>query len=231
MNKKIIGISPRFSINEGSTVGYLKINSDYLKQIIDRNGFPLILIDENNLDETLSKCDGFLIIGGDDIDPKYYGENNDLNQSKDIDEFTDHIDEKIINYAIIHKIPTLGICRGIQVMAAFLGGSLFQDINDAGLSHPSSEKKHYIKRVNSTKLTSLLPESFLVNTYHHQAVKLVPKDFIVTYKNEDVIEAIEHKTLPIIGVQWHPERYYTNESKIIFDYFFEKVNEYGKNNK
>lgn len=230
MNKKIIGISPRFSINEGSDVSYLKINSDYLKQIIDRNGFPLVLIDEDSLEKTLEKCDGFLIIGGDDINPKYYGENNDLNQSKDIDDFTDRVDQKIIKYAVEHKIPTLGICRGVQAMAAFLGGSLYQDIKDANLSHPSENKKHYVKRINYTKLSSLLPDSFLVNTYHHQCVKLVPKDFIVTFKNEDVIEAMEHKTLPIIGVQWHPERYYTKESEIIFNYFFEKVNEYGKNN-
>ena len=79
-------------------------------------------------------------------------------------------------------------------------------------------------------LSKLLPEKFLVNTFHHQAVKTVPEGFIATYKNADVIEAIEHKTLPIVAVQWHPERYYTKESEIIFDYFLEKVNEYRENN-
>lgn len=228
MNKKIIGISPRFATNENSTTSYLKINSDYIKQIIDRNGFPLIIIDENNIDEVLNICDGFLIIGGDDINPVYYGENNNLNQSKNIDSFTDRIDEKIINFAINHQVPTLGICRGIQAMAAFLGGSLHQDINDANLSHPNKDNKHFVSRVNETKLSKLLPDSFLVNTFHHQAVNKVPNDFIVTYKNEDVIESIEHRYLPIIGIQWHPERYYTKESEIIFDYFFEQVNNYGK---
>lgn len=229
MNKKIIGISPRFSIHAGALVNYLKINSDYLQQILNRNGFPLVLIDEETLDETLPQCDGILIIGGDDIDPKYYNENNDKQQSKDIDEYTDRVDQKIITYAVEHGIPTLGICRGLQAMAAFLGGSLHQDIKDAGLNHPSEDKKHQVTRVNSTILTDLLPDSFLVNTYHHQAIKNVPDGFIVTYMNHDVIEAIEHKALPILGVQWHPERFYTKESEIIFDYFFKKIDEYGKN--
>ena len=79
-------------------------------------------------------------------------------------------------------------------------------------------KKHYVTKVSNTKLTSLLPESFLVNSYHHQSVKDLPDGFITTFVNQDVIEAIEHQTLPLIGIQWHPERFYTNESKIIFDY-------------
>ena len=67
-------------------------------------------------------------------------------------------------------------------------------------------KKHYVTKVSNTKLTSLLPESFLVNSYHHQSVKDLPDGFITTFVNQDVIEAIEHQTLPLIGIQWHPER-------------------------
>lgn len=231
MNKLVIGISPRYVLNEGSTVKYLKVNSDYIKTITDRGGFPLVLIDEDSLEETMKVCDGFLVIGGDDIDPCCYGENNDLNLSKDIDQDVDRIDKKIIEFAIKHNIPTLGICRGIQAMAAFLGGTLHQDIKTANLKHPENEKKHMVSRINMTNLSKLLPDSFLVNTFHHQSVNKVPDGFVVTYMNEDVIEAMEHQTLPFIGIQWHPERYYTDESKIIFDYFFDRVKEYGKNNK
>lgn len=173
-------------------------------------------------------CDGFIIIGGDDINPKFYNENNDNNLSKGIEEITDSIDQKILNYAISHHIPTLGICRGIQAMAAFMNGSLYQDIYFANLNHPQENKKHYVTKVSNTKLTSLLPESFLVNSYHHQSVKDLPDGFITTFVNQDVIEAIEHQTLPLIGIQWHPERFYTNESKIIFDYFFNLIKEYKK---
>ena len=228
MNKLIIGISPRFSHDYNSDYHYVRINTDYLNQVIHRDAIPFILYDGPNIDAALQMCDGFIIIGGDDINPKFYNENNDNNLSKGIEEITDSIDQKILNYAISHHIPTLGICRGIQAMAAFMNGSLYQDIYFANLNHPQENKKHCVTKVSNTKLTSLLPESFLVNSYHHQSVKDLPDGFITTFVNQDVIEAIEHQTLPLIGIQWHPERFYTNESKIIFDYFFDLIKEYKK---
>lgn len=227
MNYPVIGISPRFSKEEKSGYSFLKINQDYIKQIMNRGAIPLILLPSNGFEELLSQCDGFLIIGGDDINPTYYGETNEEGLSKGIDSLTDEIDQKIIQYAITHQIPTFGICRGIQAFAAFMGGTLHQDLATEQISHPIPfEKKHYVTCVNKTFLTNLLPEKFLVNTYHHQAVHRVPEGFVVTYRNADTIEAIEHMHLPIFGVQWHPERYYTTESAIIFDYFMEKVNAY-----
>ncbi len=230
MKQPIIGISPRFAISEKTGYKFMQINMDYIKQITNRGGIPLILTPSNNLLDMLKMCDGFFIIGGDDINPKYYNQNNDLSLSKGIDDIQDETDLKIIEYSINNKIPMLGICRGIQAFAAFLGGSLYQDLDYEKLSHPVTDKKHIVTRVGIGNLSKLLPESFLVNTFHHQAVNTIPNDFILTYVNGDVVEAIEHKTLPIYGVQWHPERFYTKESEIIFNYFWDKVNEYRKNN-
>ena len=213
MKQPIIGISPRYAFYKETNRHFLQVNTDYIDQIVNRNAIPLILVPGPNLLNSLKMCDGILEIGGDGID-----------------EETDLIDKEIIEYAIINKLPVLGICRGIQCIAAFLGGKLTQDIETDKLEHPAVDKKHYVERIAVGNLSKLLPEKFLVNTFHHQAVKTVPEEFIATYKNADVIEAIEHKTLPIVAVQWHPERYYTKESEIIFDYFLEKVNEYRENN-
>ncbi len=230
MKKQYIGISPRYILANENTATYLKIYDAYTKQIIDRNFIPLVLFDGPCFDELIKMCDGFLILGGDDINPTVYGENNDLNLSKDIDDNQDITDKKILDYAVKHKVPTFGICRGIQSIAAMLGGTLHQDISYANLYHPASEKKHMVTKVANGPVSSLLPDIFETNTFHHQCVNKVPEDFIVTYVNGDVIEAIEHKTLPMFAVQWHPERYYTKESEIMFDYFKQKVIEYGKNN-
>lgn len=231
MKELIIGISPRFATSDDNINHFTRINNDYLKQVTSRNSIPLILTEGPTFDAQLKLCDGFIIIGGDDIDPTKYNQTNELGLSKGIDTLVDDIDERILNYAINNNIPTLGICRGVQAMAAFMNGSLHQDLAYDKLSHPSNDKKHMIKKVANTKLSNMLPNEFLVNTYHHQSVDKVPDGFIVTYVNEDVIEAMEHKSLPFIGVQWHPERYYTKESEIIFNYFFDLVEKNGKNYK
>lgn len=229
MKQLVIGISPRYTFCKETNRRFLQVNTNYIEQIVNRNAIPLILIPGPNLINSLKICDGILEIGGDDINPKYYGETNDLGLSKEIDDETDLVDKEIVEYAIANKLPILGICRGIQCLAAFLGGKLTQDISADKLEHPSTDKKHYVERISLGNLSKLLPEKFLVNTYHHQAVTEVPEGFIATYKNGDVIEAIEHLSLPIIAVQWHPEKYYTKESEIIFDYFLERANEYRKN--
>lgn len=228
MKQSFIGLTPRFITNNETGIRAVKVNMDYINQIISYNKVPLILFDDNNLEENLKLCDGFFLLGGDDINPEYYGEDNSKNLSKDIDEYTDIIDKKIIEYAVKNKVPTIGICRGHQDLAAFLGGTLHQDIKEANLNHPSEDKKHNVTKVCSSPLMDRLPNEFLVNTYHHQAVKDVAPGFKVTLVNHDVIEAMEHETLPIFSVQWHPERYYTAESKILFDYFYELVEKYKK---
>jgi putative glutamine amidotransferase len=117
-----------------------------------------------------------------------------------------------------------GICRGVQAICAFMGGKLVQDLKHENINHPLTEEhKHYIDKVNNIGVAKLLPDHFLINSYHHQAVKVVPEGFEILFKNDQTIEAIEHTSLPILGVQWHPERFYTEESAIIFDYFFKMI--------
>lgn len=230
MKQFIIGVSPRFTTNEKTGYQFVQINMDYIKQITNRGGIPFILTPSDNLSQQLDMCDGILLIGGDDINPMYYGENNEQGLSKGISEMEDETDKKIIQYVFSKGLPTMGICRGIQDFAAFLGGSLYQDLEASHLSHPEQEKKHMVEKITNAPLSSQLPNTFLVNSFHHQAVNQIPDGFVATFKNGDVIEAIEHTTLPFFGVQWHPERYYTKESEVMFNYFWEKIHVYRKNN-
>ena len=175
--------------------------------------------DKQNYKKILEFCDGFLVIGGDDYNPVMYGDTNDLGLSKEINDEMDKLDQDIILYAVEKEKPVLGICRGHQGFSAVFGKALYQDIESAGLNHPVTDKLHEVTKVTNIGVAKLLPDKFTTNTFHHQATKDLPKGFAVLFKNHDVVEAIEHTTLPLLGIQWHPERMETKESDIIFNYF------------
>lgn len=228
MNKKyIIGVTPRSHFEKEP---FLRIRRNYLNKLTEIDLVPIILTPGKDLDIQLALCDGFILIGGDDINPQMYHQNNEQNLSKDIDDEMDQFDLAIIKYATNHKIPLLGICRGHQSLTGVLGYALHQDLDSAKLYHPCSEHMHSVTKVTNFGLATRLPESFISNSYHHQATNVLPNDYVVLYKNNDVIEAIQHQTLPLIGIQWHPERMNTPESDIIFNYFKELVQLYDQNN-
>ena len=224
-NKQVIGIIPR--VTEQNNQSFIKVAKNYYRYFNNENYVVMIIIDQVNLLDQLSICDGIIITGGYDINPTYYNENNDLNLSTDISDELDLFDKKVIEYCYKTKIPMLGICRGMQGFGAFLeGGKLVQDLAYYHISHPTiNEHEHYVEKVNNYGIAEKLPDHFMINSFHHQAILVPPKDFIVLFKNGDTIEAMQSTTHPIIAFQWHPERYFTKESDIIFAYFKELINE------
>ncbi len=137
----------------------------------------------------LTYFDGFLIPGGYDLDSKYYNQKNYA--CYNVDEEMDLLDQKIILYAIKNKKPLLGICRGIQSLNVFLGGTLKQNI----LHH--NNENHFIYYKNKYQL---------VNSFHHQSIDKLACDLEIIAKSiDDEIEIVKHKYLNIYGVQFHPE--------------------------
>ena len=167
----------------------------------------------DDIDEIIPYFDGLLITGGDDVNPKYYGEEN---QKSGICA----ADLEAMDFALYHafknaKKPIFGICRGLQVINVAEGGSLIQDIPSYSqnlLEHNQlkSEQKdalyyHTCHCVKGTMLASLLGDSVSVNSYHHQAIKELAPSFIASVISEDgLIEGIEKEL--VFAVQWHPER-------------------------
>ena len=144
-----------------------------------------ILIINNNTD--LTQIDGFIIPGGYDINSKYY---NEIPIScNNIDEEMDKLDMKIVLHAYENNKPLLGICRGLQSINVFLGGTLNQNI----LNH--NNENHFIYYNN---------KYYLVNSFHHQSIKTLAPNFKILAKSLDnEIEIIKYKN--IIGIQYHPE--------------------------
>ena len=218
MKTKLIGVTARVLYEDNVRKQF--VNERYLTTLINR-GFNTIMLtlDNPNIEAVLSLCDGFLITGGSDIDPKYFNEEN-LGESKNCDIHLDELDKAVILYAAKHKKPLIGICRGHQAINVFLGGSLYQDI---GNNHTST--KHQVTATKNHLLA--LPEEFTTNSYHHQALKQVAEglEVIALSKDDKVIEAIVHKELPIIATQWHPEMMPDDPiSVLFFDTFRDLVN-------
>ena len=160
------------------------------------------------LPEYDSTCDGLILCGGSDISPGYYGE--EINGSVNIDDARDKAEMELIRKFVEAGKPILGICRGCQILNVYFGGSLYQHIDNARehASNADYDLIHLATAVRGSLLHRLYGEAFVVNSYHHQAVKKLGDGFQITMTSgpEQIVEAIEHETLSIFAVQWHPER-------------------------
>jgi len=169
----------------------------------------------------LNLVDGLLLPGGEDVHPKFQGE--DPVRALDlVNPFRDQYELTLVKKAREDfSIPVMGICRGCQVMAIGLGGKVHQDISDvASMQHsqkaPRWAASHRIVVTRDSRLEVALEAagaSVYTNSFHHQAIKNVPKGFKASAKTADgSIEAIELPgTRFFIGVQWHPEETYDGD--------------------
>lgn len=166
--------------------------------------FPVISVEQ--IEEVISLCDGLILPGGAmNIHPNYYHEEwmRDPKEAEEYMNYNDTLDFALIKAFSDAKKPILGICRGIQSLNVYFGGSLNQNV----IGHHDSLKKveHIVNLEKESFLYGCYQKSkVLVNSYHNLAVKDVAKGFKVTAVSEDgIIEGIEKEN--IIGVQWHPE--------------------------
>lgn len=204
------------------TSGILKIEN-YIKAIENAGGEAIVA------QEYAEGYDGLVLCGGADVDPSYYGE--PIAGSKNINKELDELQFTLLKAFVEAGKPVLGICRGCQLINIFFGGSLHQDIENA-IEHASGvigcDLVHNVTAQKRSVIYDLYGETFSVNSSHHQAVKKLGENLKITMRSEDgkVVEGIEHKTLPIIAIQWHPERMcgaFSREDTVdgskIFQYF------------
>ncbi len=215
---KIVCVTPRIIYEHGVEKQF--VNTRYLDRLTERGVNTIMLTLNNpNQNEIFDVCDGFLITGGWDIDPKIYGETNEKGLSQHIYESLDQIDRDVILYAVNNKIPLLGICRGHQSLNVFLGGTLHQHLE----SHESLKYDHLLFAKKDPRF--MVEEKILVNSFHHQAIKDLASSLDVLATHEDgTIEMVYHKELPIFSVQWHPEMIPNDPiSKKVFDTFIQLI--------
>lgn len=177
------------------------------------------------LPECSGDYDGLLLAGGYDVAPERYGESD--NGSKTLDLARDECEFALIEKFSKENKPIFGICRGMQIMNVYFGGTLIGDLPETP-KHVSGEDTtyHKIDLVSDSIIGRMFGDSLTVNSFHHQAVKDMAAGFKPTaFSSEDgVIEAMEHADKPWFGLQFHPERMYDPAAQIdvttpFFDYF------------
>ena len=160
----------------------------------------------------LEDYEGLLLPGGGDLEPWRYGQQaqcvRNLDPARDDDEW------RLLEAFVEAGKPVLGICRGMQVINAYFGGTLFQNLS--GHSQLGGADRVHPVRNTDPVWKRELGESMVVNSAHHQAVDRLGRGLLATQLAEDgVIEGLRHEELPIWAVQWHPERWGTIGSSLL----------------
>lgn len=197
MHRPIIGLTCNELDKENLPKQF--INEAYINSVIRAGGCPIILPITNDYDTIQAQVnllDGLIVTGGIDVNPIF------------------------------------GICRGIQMLNVYFKGSLYQDLSyckRSVIKHAQQEKRenpsHKIHIEKDSFLYPSLSDEAYVNSFHHQAIKDLAAHFKVVAKAPDgIIEAIEHESLPIYAVQFHPEAlsHKYGEMQDIFNVFIKK---------
>ena len=205
----------------------------YYLSVVKAGGTPVAIPPHNDkeaLVTLLETLDGILFSGGGDINPLLLGE-EPLPQLHSVCPKRDEAELFLAREAFHRQIPMLGICRGIQVMAAALDGKVFQDIyvqgKGAKIKHSQDMPRHNVSHTVSIEEGSMLQSIFgnkqtlPVNSFHHQAVSDPGPHLKVSALSPDgIIEAVEsseHKAL--LGIQWHPECFILNHDESMMSVF------------
>lgn len=200
-----------------SSSGNNGVGDYYVQAVVKAGGVPVLvptMFDKASAEEVVSKLDGILFTGGEDVDPAWYGE--EINGAVDINGLRDTSEIYMINQAVQLGIPILGICRGCQVINVALGGTLVQDIPTqvkTKLKHkqsePGTQASHYMTIEPGSHMASLLGvKKVKINSLHHEAVKTpAPGLKVVCLAEDGVVEGYEGLPfLNIVAVQFHPEK-------------------------
>jgi putative glutamine amidotransferase len=192
------------------------LHASYSRAVEAVGGLPVLLppITVNVEDAAAVAVDGLhglILTGGADIDPGRYGDDRH-SRSGEARPDRDGWESALVHAAVNRGLPTLGICRGMQMVAVALGGRLVQHLpdvvgDDSHCPTVGRHGRHDVNLATGSRIGNLLGSRVAVATYHHQAVDVLPNGLVPTGWAEDgTIEAFESVTKTwLVGVQWHPE--------------------------
>lgn len=194
------------------------LSDDYAQGVEAAGGVPFMIpyvTEPETLREYAARMDGLLLTGGDDVDPAVYGEEPRIGLGQVTAE-RDELEATLISELIALGKPILGICRGMQILNAFFGGTLYQDLPrewKGSIQHSQRARRNHLSHTLTIEPGCRVYDLMGGNTqqrsnsYHHQAVQNVGRDLVaVAWDEEGLVEAMEHINHPfLVAVQWHPE--------------------------
>lgn len=219
-SKKIIGISGHIVLDSTlrtyPNIEKVYVNNPMVLSVLEAGAIPIIIPMNEDLEvirQQVALVDGLIIAGGCDVNPLSYGE-EPSNHLRDILPAKDNFDFSLIRYANDMRIPLFGICRGLQIINVYYGGTLYQDntlLKGSYIKHRQECRfdiaTHSIDIESGSWLSSILGLQSGVNSFHHQSIcKLAAEFKVLATAKDGVIEAIEKEgNVFCSGVQWHPE--------------------------
>ncbi|WP_239003814.1 gamma-glutamyl-gamma-aminobutyrate hydrolase family protein [Nocardia panacis] len=187
------------------------LQSTYVQSVVRSGGIPVLLPPDAARPEVIDRLDGLVLTGGADVDPARYGAApaprlGELRPDRDESEF------HLFAMARAAGLPVLAICRGLQVVNAAMGGTLFQHLPEV-VGHeehsggPGSYTVTTVQVDPDSRVSGIVGVEVKANCHHHQAIDRLAEGLVAVGRAADgTIEAAESPTEPfLVGVQWHPE--------------------------
>jgi putative glutamine amidotransferase len=188
--------------------------AEYVDSVRRAGGIPILIPPgENRLDELLPHLDGLILSGGGDVDPALYG-GQSHQTVYNVSPERDNSETALVSKIVETGLPTLCICRGLQMLNVALGGTLIEhlpDIVGEKVPHrapPRSPVMHPIQIQPDSKLAQIVQtEQVETASWHHQAPdRVAPALKVVATAPDGTLEALEMPNHPwLVAVQWHPE--------------------------
>ncbi|MFQ5676210.1 MAG: gamma-glutamyl-gamma-aminobutyrate hydrolase family protein, partial [bacterium] len=195
--------------------GRFSLPAEYLDSVRQAGGLPIALTPgETRIDRLPNLIDGLIFAGGEDIDPAKYNGNASHPSVTGVDAERDSFELALAEHILATSLPTLGICRGSQLLTLATGGTLIEHMPDEfgnAIVHRGAdgeEVDHQVQIQPKSRLAQIVGTTNLtVKSKHHQGMRTIPDAWeIAAHAPDGSVEALEHRSHPwMIAVLWHPE--------------------------
>lgn len=191
--------------------------ADYGRGVLEAGGIPVHLPLDVDPADLVPHLDGIVLTGGADLAPSRYG-HEPVTDAFPPEPFRDDHEFTVLDAAIADNLPVAGICRGLQLMNVHAGGTLNQDVpSHAGFAQSATTEWHGVVFEAESVLAGIYGENRQVNSLHHQTVDQLGDGLRISARSDDgSVEGIEHASLPLVAVQWHPEMLPTRAEDPLF---------------